>query len=107
MSKTAIAFARLYLCGVETAIAFARACRASSETAIAFAGEKWAFLVQFSAALVLLVSMVAVQGRAVVMMVPCWPASVAVEVSLVASSPHGCVLCAKKFALLRLVELRA
>ena len=99
MSKTAIAFARLYLCGVETAIAFARACRASSETAIAFAGEKWAFLVQFSAALVLLVSMVAVQGRAVVMMVPCWPASVAVEVSLVASSPRGCVLCAKKFAL--------
>ena len=99
MSKTAIAFARLYLCGVETAIAFARACRASSETAIAFAGEKWALLVQFSAALVLLVSMVAVQGRAVVMMVPCWPASVAVEVSLVASSPRGCVLCAKKFAL--------
>ena len=85
MSETAIAFARLYLCGVETAIAFA--------------GEKWAFLVQFSAALVLLVSMVAVQGRAVVMMVPCWPASVAVEVSLVASSPRGCVLCAKKFAL--------
>ena len=85
MSKTAIAFARLYLCGVETAIAFA--------------GEKWAFLVQFSAALVLLVSMVAVQGRAVVMMVPCWPASVAAEVSLVASSPRGCVLCAKKFAL--------
>ena len=71
MSKTAIAFARLYLCGVETAIAFA--------------GEKWAFLVQFSAALVLLVSMVAVQGRAVVMVV---------------SSPprHSCP-CTKKFAL--------
>ena len=85
LSETAIAFARLYLCGVETVIAFA--------------GEKWAFLVQFSAALVLLVSMVAVQGRAVVMMVPCWPASVAAEVSLVASSPRGCVLCAKKFAL--------
>ena len=28
-----------------------------------------------------------------------WPASVAAEVSLVASSPRGCVLCAKKFAL--------
>ena len=83
----------------ETAIAFARSCARGVETVIAFSGEKWAFLVQFSAALVLLVSMVAVQGRAVVMMVPCWPASVAAEVSLVASSPRGCVLCAKKFAL--------
>jgi len=33
------------------------------------------------------------------MAVSCWPASVAAEVSLVASSPRGCVLCAKKFAL--------
>ena len=34
-----------------------------------------------------------------VMVVSRWPASVAAEVSLVASSPRGCVLCAKKFAL--------
>ena len=53
--------------------------------------------------MVMAVSMVAVQGRAVVMVVSCWPASVAVEVSLVASSPRGCVLCAKKFALRGLV----
>ena len=71
----------------ETAIAFARSCARGVETVITFAGEKWAFLVRFSAALVLLVSMGAVQGRAVVMMVPCWPASVAVEVSLVSKSP--------------------
>ena len=50
-------------------------------------------------ALVMVVSMVAVLGRAVVMVVSCWPEPVAVEVSLVASSPRGCVLCAKKFAL--------
>ena len=73
----------------ETAIAFARSCARGVETVIAFAGEKWAFLQQFSAALVLLVSMGAVQGRAVVMMVPCWPASVAAEVSLVAKSPRA------------------
>ncbi|WP_204372111.1 hypothetical protein, partial [Sanguibacter keddieii] len=48
----------------ETAIAFADAGRASTETAIAFAGEKWAVLVQFSGAEVMVVSMVAVQGRA-------------------------------------------
>ena len=89
MSETAVAFARWYPCGVETAIAFA--------------GAKCVFLVRFSAAEVMPVSMVAVQGRAVVMVVSCWPASVAVEVSLVASSPRGCVLCAKKFALRGLV----
>ena len=83
----------------ETAIAFARSCARGVETVIAFSGEKWAFLVQFSAALVLLVSMVAVQGRAVVMMVPCWPASVAAEASLVSTSPCRSILCAKKFAL--------
>ena len=69
----------------ETAIAFADAGRASTETAIAFAGEKWAVLVQFSGAEVMVVSMVAVQGRAVVLSVsksPCCRAS-----------------CAKKFAL--------
>ena len=53
--------------------------------------------------MVMAVSMVAVQGRAVVMVVSCWPEPVAVEVSLVASSPRGCVLCAKKFALRGLV----
>ena len=37
MSETAIAFARLCLCGSETAIAFAGTGRASTETVIAFA----------------------------------------------------------------------
>ena len=87
LSETPVAFARSRLCGVETAIAFARAGRAPIETAVAFAGEKWVFLAWFSVAEVMVVSMVAVQGRAVVMMVPCWPASVAVEVSLVSKSP--------------------
>jgi len=68
-------------------------------TAIAFAGEKWAFFVRFSVAEVSPVSTLVVQGRALVMVVSRWPASVAAEVSLVASSPRGCVLCAKKFAL--------
>ena len=56
-----------------------------SETGVAFAGEKWAFLEWFSVAEVMVVSMVAVQGRAVVLSVsksPCCRAS-----------------CAKKFAL--------
>ena len=83
----------------ETVVAFAGAGRASTETGIAFAGEKWVFLARFSLALVLSVSMGVVQGRAVVMVVSRWPASVAVEVSLVASSRRGCVLCAKKFSL--------
>ena len=87
----------------ETPVAFAGAGRASTETAIAFAGAKWAFSVQFSGAEVMPVSMVAVWGRALVMVVSCWPEPVAVEVSLVASSPHGCVLSAKKFALRGLV----
>ena len=42
LSETSVAFARLCLCGVETAVAFA--------------GEKWAFLVQFSGAVVMVVS---------------------------------------------------
>ena len=83
----------------ETPVAFAGVGRAVTETDIAFAGEKWAFWVRFSVAEVMVVSMVAVQGRAEVMAVSCWPASVAAEVSMVASSPRGCVLCAKKFAL--------
>ena len=60
--ETAIAFARLCLCGSETAIAFAGAGRASDETAIAFAGEKWVFLVQFSGAEVSSVSAVSCWG---------------------------------------------
>ena len=60
----------------ETPVAFAGAGRASTETVIAFTGEKWAFLERFSVAVVLLVSTVAFQGRAVVMGVSCWPASV-------------------------------
>ena len=91
----------------ETAVAFARSYVPGVETAIAFAVEKWAFLVRILFALVLSVSTVAVQRRAVVMGVSCWPASVAAEVSLVASSPRHSVLCEKKFALLCLVELRA
>ena len=39
-------------------------------------------------------------SAAVVMVVSCWPVPVAAEVPLVASSPRGCALCAKKFALL-------
>lgn len=87
----------------ETAVAFAGTGRASTETGIAFAGENWVFLARFSVALVLPVSMGVVQGRALVMVVSRWPVSVAVEVSLVASSPPQCVLCAKKFALRGLV----
>jgi len=79
----------------ETPVAFAGAGRASTETVIAFAGEKWAFLACFSVAVVLLVSTVAFQGRAVVMGVSCWPASVVAEVSLVASSPRA-GSCARK-----------
>ena len=51
----------------ETAIAFARSCSCGIETVIAFVGAKWVFLVQFSGAEVMPVSMVAVQGGAVVL----------------------------------------
>ena len=83
----------------ETGVAFARAGRASDETDIAFVGEKWAFLVCFSVAEVMVVSMVAVWGRALVMAVSRWPASVAAEVSPVSKSPRHSSLSAKKFAL--------
>ena len=83
----------------ETIVAFAGVGRASTETPVAFAGEKWAFFVRFSVAEVSPVSTLVVQGRALVMVVSRWPVSVVVEVSLVASSPRACVLCAKKFAL--------
>ena len=91
----------------ETAIAFAGAGRASTETVVAFVGAKWAFLVHFSVAVVLPVSMVAVWGRAVVPAVSCWPAPVAAEVLLVSKLARGRVLCAKKFALLGPVRTRA
>ena len=94
-TETTIAFAGAGRASSETAIAFARSCARGVETGIAFAGEKWAFLVRFSVALVMVVSMVAVQRRALVMMVSRWPASVAAEVSLVSTSPRGCV-CARK-----------
>ena len=53
----------------ETLVAFARWCLRGIETAIAFAGEKWAFLVQFSGAKVMAVSAVPCWGRAVVLLV--------------------------------------
>ena len=67
--ETVIALAGAGRASIETAIAFAGAGRASIETAIAFAGAKWAFLVQFLGAEVMVVSMVAVQGRALVLLV--------------------------------------
>ena len=91
----------------ETPVAFAGAGRASTETVVAFVGAKWAFLVHFSVAVVLPVSMVAVWGRAVVPAVSCWPAPVAAEVLLVSTAPRCRASCAKKFALLGLVWVRA
>ena len=72
------------------------------ETAIAFAGEKELFLVRFSVAEVLSVSRLAVQGRALVMVVSRWPVSAVAEVLSVSKSPRRFVLCAKSFALLGL-----
>ena len=63
----------------ETGGTFARSFPCGVETVIAFAGEKWVFLVRFSVA----------------------------EVSLVSTSPRGCVLCAKKFAPRGLMWVRA
>ena len=60
-------------------------------------------MVRFSVAVVLLVSMVAVQGRAVVMGVSCWPAAAVAVVAVVAPSRRHRLLCAKKFALLGLM----
>ena len=91
----------------ESRVAFARAGRASTETGVAFAGEKWVYFVRFSVASVLSVSMVAVEGRAVVMAVSRWPASAAAVVSLVSKPPCHCALCAKKFALRHRVAVKA
>ena len=82
-----------------TGVAFARSCPRGVETVVAFAGEKWAFLACFSAAEVSPVSTVAVHGRAMVMVVSCWPAVAVAEVAVVAPSPLRCALCARKFAL--------
>ena len=103
LSETAVAFARLCLWGIETAITFVGTGRASNETGIAFAGENWAFLVRFSVALALSVSMGVVHGRALVLVVSRWPVSVVAEVWVVSPSPPQCVLSAKKFALRGLV----
>ena len=62
LSETIVAFACLFPCGIETVIAFAGAGRALTETSVAIAGEKWALLVRFSVAEVLLVSAVVDQG---------------------------------------------
>ena len=84
LSETGVAFACSFPCGVETLVAFA--------------GEKWVFFVRFSVAEVLSVSAVAVQGRAEVLAVSCWPAVAVAEVAVVAPSPRRCALCAKEFA---------
>ena len=89
LSETSVAFAHLCLCGVETAVAFA--------------GEKWAFLVRFLVALVMVVSMVAVQGvrsGAGGFMLACISGCRGVIGCNVAT---GGVLCTKKFSLLGLM----
>ena len=85
LSETAIAFARLCLCGVETVLALT--------------GENRAFLVCFSVAVATSVSTVAVQGRAVVMAVSYWPVSAVAVVLVVSMSPWCRASRAKKFAL--------
>ena len=77
----------------ETLVAFACLCLCGFETIVAFAGEKWAFLVQFSGAKVMRVSQVPCCGCAVVL--------------LVSMSRCFCVLCAVFVALLGLMWVRA
>ena len=81
-----------------TGVAFACLCPCGVETLVAFAGEKWVFFVRFSVAEASSVSTVAVQGRAEVLAVSCWPAVAVAEVAVVAPSPRRCALCAKEFA---------
>ena len=83
----------------ETGVAFARSCACGVETAIAFVGEKKLFWARFSVAEAMVVS--------------CWPASVVAEVMVVSmvavqgravvlsvsKSPRCRASCAKKFAL--------
>ena len=101
--ETAIAFARAGSAPTETGVAFARSYVRAVETGVAFAGEKWAYWVRFSVAEVIVVSMVAVLGHALVMVVSRWSASAVAEVSLVSTPPRHSSLCAKKFALLGLM----
>lgn len=77
----------------DTAIAFVRACLSGIGTVIAFADEKRAYLVQLSGAQVSLVSMVAVQWRALVLSF--------------SKSPRRFAPCAKFSALLGLIWARA
>ena len=93
LSETAIAFAGAGRASTETDIAFARSRSRGIETVIAFAGEKWAFLVQFSGAEVMPVSRL-----------PCWRRAVVLSVSM---SPYCRALCAKKLALRRCVIVKA
>ena len=90
LSEISVAFARVGRASDETGIAFARSCACGVETGVAFAGEKWAFLMRFSVALVIAVSR--------------WPASAVAVVMAVSQLPRGCVLCVKKFALLGLLS---
>ena len=85
LSETAIAFAGAGRALSETAVTFARSRSRGIETVVAFAGEKWAFLVQFSGAEVMPVSRL-----------PCWGRAVVLSVSM---SPCCRASCAKKFAL--------
>ena len=96
--ETGVAFAYECLRGIETAVAFARSYVPGVETGVAFAGENRLVLACVSVAVVLSVSTVAVQGRALVTAVSCWPASAVAEASLVSKSPRRRVWCAKKFA---------
>ena len=57
------------------------------------------FFVHFSVAEASSVSTLAVQGRALVMVVSRWSAAVVAEASSVSTSPRHSSLCAKKFAL--------
>ena len=102
MSETGVAFARSGRASTETVIAFAGRGGGPVETGVAFAGEKWAFLEWCSVAEVMVVSTVAVWGRALVMVVSRWPVSAVAEVLSVSKSPRRFVLCAKSFALLGL-----
>ena len=83
----------------ETAIAFARSCSCGIETVIAFGGGKWAFWVRFSVAEVIVVSMVAVQGRALVMAVSMVAVQGRALVLLVSMPPSCRASCAIKFDL--------
>ena len=69
------------------------------ETVIAFVGGKWAFWVRFSVAEVIVVSMVAVQGRALVMAVSMVAVQGRALVLLVSMPPSCRASCAIKFDL--------